>query len=70
MFIKISQRCILYTIDKNVYNVTSFIASGKHNPEIVRGCGIDATTMFEEERKHSSREAQGLLKELVIGTLQ
>lgn len=56
-------------IDGRVYDVTRFIASREHNPEILRGCGLDATAMFEEERKHSKSKAQTLLTELVIGTL-
>lgn len=56
-------------IDSSVINATDYIASGKHNPEIVRGCGLDATAMFEAERKHTKGEAQSLLKELAIGTL-
>ncbi|MBP6948741.1 MAG: cytochrome b5 domain-containing protein [Candidatus Pacebacteria bacterium] len=56
-------------IDSSVIDATSFIASGKHNPEILRGCGHDATTMFTSERKHTKGEAQSLLQELRIGTL-
>ncbi len=57
-------------IDGKVYDVTEYIASGQHNPEIVRGCGLDASQMFSEERKHSRGKAQALLPGLVIGTLK
>ena len=57
-------------IDGKVYDVTGYIASGQHNPEIVRGCGLDASQMFAEERKHSRGKAQALLPGLVIGTLK
>lgn len=56
-------------IHSSVIDATTFIASGKHNPEILRGCGMDATSMFEGERKHTKGEAQSLLQELAIGTL-
>lgn len=57
-------------IDGVVYDVSAFIALGQHNPEISRGCGTNATTMFNEERKHSGRTAQTLLRQYAIGTLQ
>jgi cytochrome b involved in lipid metabolism len=55
-------------INSSVVDVTKFIASKQHNPEIIRGCGIDATSMFNAERKHTGGEAQSLLKEYIIGT--
>lgn len=57
-------------IDNYVINATDFIASEIHNPEIVRGCGIDATVLFEQERKHKGGEAQSLFKQFTIGTLR
>jgi len=57
-------------INGNVYNFTEYIASGGHVPQIVDGCGIDATTLFENVRKHSGPQAQNLLKQYFIGTLQ
>lgn len=57
-------------INNYVINATDFIASEIHNPEIVRGCGIDATVLFEQERKHKGGEAQSLFKKFTIGTLR
>jgi len=57
-------------INGKVYDVTSYIASGKHNSQISEGCGIDATALYEKERKHQSSEADSLLSSLEIGTLQ
>jgi len=57
-------------IDGKVYDVTDYIASGRHNPQILKGCGQDATDMFNQERKHSGKEAQSLLSKYIIGVLQ
>lgn len=57
-------------IDGNVYDVTSFIASGKHNSLILEGCGKDATEMFNKEGKHRGPEAQNVLQESQIGILK
>ncbi len=57
-------------INGSVYDVTDYIASGRHNPQILEGCGIDATTLFESQRKHSGEEAQQLLEEYYIGKLK
>lgn len=57
-------------INNHVVNVTDFIASGGHNQEITRGCGIDATIFFEQERKHRGGEAQSLFEQFTIGILQ
>lgn len=57
-------------IDTTVYDVTSYIVSGQHNPEIVRGCGLDATTMFSEVRKHQRGETRDILPQFAIGTLR
>ncbi len=56
-------------ISGNVYNVTSYIASGQHNPDIIAGCGLDATSMFDSIRKHSGGKAQSLLPGFEIGIL-
>ncbi len=56
-------------MNDTVYDVTAFIASNEHNPEILRGCGLDATVMFNEERKHARGRSQTLLTELAIGIL-
>ncbi len=58
-------------IDGKVYDVTSYIASGEHKRGIANGCcGIDATVMFQMEKKHSSPKALKLLDQLFIGELQ
>lgn len=53
-----------------VLDVTNFIASGKHNPKIVSGCGRDATIDFDKIDKHSNSSAKDLLKSLIIGNLK
>lgn len=59
-------------IDGSVYDVTSFISSHPGGSQILRGCGIDATTLFNTKggrgEPHSSR-AQAILKTLYIGQL-
>ncbi|MBS1266291.1 MAG: hypothetical protein MAG795_00258 [Candidatus Woesearchaeota archaeon] len=57
-------------IDSNVYDVTEFIASGEHNSQIINGCGIGATDMFEGIKKHASPKAKNLLDQFLIGTLE
>lgn len=58
-------------IDKNVIDATSYIASGKHpNNDINKGCGKDATEMFNEVRKHAGRKAQDLIMQNKIGTIK
>lgn len=44
------------TIEGKVYNVTEYVLSGKHKPVIVEGCGIDATDIFNQEKKHSKEK--------------
>jgi len=56
-------------INNNVYDLTSYIASGKHKPVIVDGCGIDSTSMFAAVDKHAKPQAQNMLPTLIIGTL-
>lgn len=57
-------------INGNVYKLTDFIASGGHNALIIEGCGLDATAMFQQQEKHGGAQAQSLLPQLQIGTLQ
>jgi len=57
-------------IDGKVYDATNYIASGQHKPIITQGCGVDATVMFEEVKKHSSPKAKNLLDQFLIGTLK
>ena len=47
-----------------------FIASGKHNPKILKGCGLEATSMFDKVGKHLSKEVQGMMPGFVIGDLK
>jgi len=66
-------------IDKKVYDVTSFIALGKHPPAIELGCGKDATKLFKERTMENgtkigsgtphSKKANDLLKNYYIGDL-
>lgn len=56
-------------IDGNVYDLTSYIASGKHKPEIVNGCGIDSTTLFNDVNKHNTAQAKNMLVGMLIGTV-
>lgn len=58
-------------IDKNVIDATAYIASGKHpNNDINKGCGKDATEMFNEVKKHTGRKAQELITQNQIGILK
>jgi cytochrome b involved in lipid metabolism len=57
-------------INGNVYNVTEYILSGQHKPVIIDGCGIDATSLFDEVKKHTGTKAQNLLKKYYIGVLK
>lgn len=54
----------------NVYDLSPYIASGKHpNNKINDGCGQDATAMFNAIAKHKGK-AQAMLSEYLLGTLQ
>ncbi len=57
-------------IDKNVYNVTSFIPNHPGGEEIVKGCGRDATAMFSRQDQHSGADAQAVLPTLKIGVIK
>ena len=57
-------------INKKVYDVTLFIASGKHNPQILKGCGLEATSMFSKIGKHNNAKVQGMMPGFVIGDLK
>jgi len=66
-------------IDGKVYDVTSFIALGKHPPVIEMGCGKDATKLFKERTtengtkigsgKPHSENATRLLENYYVGNL-
>ncbi len=58
-------------INRTVYDVTGFIAAGKHGKAILQGCGIDATELYETRPMGSktphSPTARSLLKNYSIG---
>lgn len=66
-------------INTKVYDVTKFVALHPGGKEIVRGCGKDATTLFEQRRTDSGQEvgsgtphssnAASTLQEYYIGDL-
>lgn len=62
-------------ISGKVYNVTEFIASGKHpgKDNILKGCGKDATTLFatkgKEDGKPHSPTAESIAAQYLIGSL-
>lgn len=56
-------------ISDSVYDVTKFIPQHPGGAEILRGCGKDATSLFEGEGKHAGPEAQSLLPRFKIGTV-
>jgi len=53
-------------IDWKVYDVSEYVLSGKHPPVIEEWCGLDATKMFSDVKKHSGMEAQSLLGDFEI----
>ncbi len=57
-------------VDNKVYDITTYIASGQHVPEITDGCGKNATALYAEERKHFGPKAQNLLERFYIGSLE
>ncbi len=67
-------------IDNKVYDVTSFIALGKHPPQIEMGCGKDATKLFRERTTEEgekvgsgtphSENAKRLLENYYIGNVK
>jgi cytochrome b involved in lipid metabolism len=57
-------------INGNVYDLSQYIASGKHpNNKISDGCGKDATAIFSAIAKHNSK-AQAMLPQYLLGALQ
>lgn len=56
-------------IHNKVYDATKFIDSGIHNPQILQGCGKDASVMASQEREHQGDEAQEIMAKLYIGDL-
>lgn len=68
-----AQDCWL-VIENKVYNVTDFVAKHPGGPGIVRGCGKDATTLFNERptnvKAPHPAQAREQLKDFYIGDLQ
>ena len=58
-------------IDGQVYNLTAYVASGKHpgGEKIINGCGKDASLMFQMVGKHQENNAARLLPEYLLGAL-
>lgn len=56
-------------INNNVYNVTSFIPKHPGGKDIIKGCGKDATSMFNRENEHQEKNASQYLPDYLIGTL-
>lgn len=56
-------------VNGNIYNITGFIASGKHKPIIEKACGIEATDLFTDSHKEKP-QARETLKQYFIGTIK
>lgn len=56
-------------INNNVYNVTSFIPKHPGGKDIIKGCGKDATSLFNNEDEHQEKNAASYLPDYLIGTL-
>ena len=54
------------SIDGKIYDVSSYIKIHKSR-KIIDGCGMDASKLYNNERKHLGREA--LLKTMLVGDL-
>ncbi len=54
-------------VDGKVYNVTSGIDTHPGGPQILQGCGKDATEMYKAVEKHAGKEAD--LAKFEIGIL-
>ena len=57
-------------IENKVYDVTSFIPNHPGGKEILKGCGKDATALFQGEREHQENNASTYLPTYMIGSLQ
>jgi cytochrome b involved in lipid metabolism len=55
-------------IDAKVYNFTSYVDQHPDGPSILKGCGRDASRMFNAIFKHS--KTQALLVNYYIGDLK
>jgi cytochrome b involved in lipid metabolism len=56
-------------ITGSVYDVTKFIPDHPGGDEILKGCGKDATSLFQGEREHQGSQAQSLLPTFKIGVV-
>lgn len=58
-------------VDGNVFDVTAYIKAGLHpgGETILKGCGLDASEMFAQVKKHGDK-ARGMLDSYFIGKLQ
>ena len=57
-------------IENKVYDVTSFIPQHPGGNEILKGCGKDATTMFQGNREHQQNNAASYLPTYEIGSIK
>ncbi len=57
-------------IEQNVYNVTDFIPQHPGGEEILKGCGKDATSLFQSEDEHAEGNAVSYLPPYLIGTVK
>lgn len=57
-------------IQNKVYDVTSFIPQHPGGNEILKGCGKDATSMFERQPEHQENNAASYLPTYEIGSIQ
>ncbi len=55
-------------IDGKVYDVTKYVPAHPGGPQIIKGCGADASAMYNGVGKHANAKAK--LAELLIGTLK
>lgn len=56
-------------IDGKAYDVTSYVDKHPGGPTILKGCGKDATDMFNQVEKHGDK-TRNMLPSLQIGVLK
>lgn len=58
-------------VNNQVYDLSAYTKAGSHpgGDKILKGCGQEATAMFEAIEKHSGR-ATNMLPQYLLGTLQ
>jgi len=50
-----------------IYNITSYVISGQHNPSIEKVCGVDSTQMFlSKHQDEKETKGRDVLKNLPI----